>query len=231
MKGDEMANFLRKIAVAYLFCASSLHADSGILPGFEPCQSADSNHFSLGNLCQTKLTLQYIYKILTPAQWGEFNAERIFSGTELDRNDGYIHSSTGYQLNYVIDKHFENQKVYIVAFKISGYPGKNLRWEDGFPHIYQQSIELSRVEGSFPFDSSQPEKSCPTIDLAKELAFDTVKHLFEPEFLLNEINRSAQWKNSHFIFLVREGRYDGYRITVDCRKNIKVKFVCVDDCD
>ena len=46
------------------------------------------------------------FKILTPAQWQLFQSERVFLGSELDQQDGFIHLSLQSQWNRIWQKFF-----------------------------------------------------------------------------------------------------------------------------
>jgi uncharacterized protein (DUF952 family) len=81
------------------------------------------------------------YKILTPAQWAQFQAEGIFHGAPVDLADGYIHLSAAGQLQGTLDKHFAGQKGLVIAKIDLAALGDVVRWEVSrggalFPHIY-----------------------------------------------------------------------------------------------
>ena len=89
------------------------------------------------------------YKILTSAQWAQFQADAVFTGAPVDLADGYIHLSTQDQLQGTLDKHFAGQTGLIIA-EIDLAPLSDvLRWEVSrggalFPHIYAP-LPLSAV--------------------------------------------------------------------------------------
>ena len=84
---------------------------------------------------------QLIYKILTPQQWILFQKERSFSGSPVDLKDGYIHFSSGSQVDETAQKHFGDQEeIWLVAIKPKAL-GDRLKWEPSrggqlFPHLY-----------------------------------------------------------------------------------------------
>jgi uncharacterized protein (DUF952 family) len=91
------------------------------------------------------------YKILTADQWAQFERDRVFHGAPVDIADGYIHLSTGEQLQGTLDKHFAGQAgLIIVEVDLSGF-GDVLKWEVSrggalFPHIYEP-LPMAAVRG------------------------------------------------------------------------------------
>jgi uncharacterized protein (DUF952 family) len=81
------------------------------------------------------------HKILTAAQWAQFEADGRFSGAPIDIADGYIHLSTADQLEETLAKHFAGQSGLVIA-EINLEPlGDALKWEVSrggalFPHLY-----------------------------------------------------------------------------------------------
>jgi beta-hydroxylase len=81
------------------------------------------------------------FKILTAAQWAQFQADGVFAGAPVDLADGYIHLSTADQLQGTLDKHFAGQTGLVVAEIDLRSLGDTIRWEVSrggalFPHIY-----------------------------------------------------------------------------------------------
>lgn len=81
------------------------------------------------------------FKILTAAQWAQFEADGIFHGAPVDIADGYIHLSTAEQLQGTLDKHFAGQTGLVIAEIDLAALGDAVRWEVSrggalFPHIY-----------------------------------------------------------------------------------------------
>lgn len=81
------------------------------------------------------------FKILTTAQWAQFEADGAFHGAPVDLADGYIHLSTADQLQGTLDKHFAGQAGLVIAEINLAALGDTVRWEVSrgdalFPHIY-----------------------------------------------------------------------------------------------
>lgn len=83
------------------------------------------------------------FKILTHQQWADFERERVFRGAPVDITDGYIHLSTGEQLESTIAKHFAGQSDLMIAEVDLLLLGDAIRWETArggalFPHLYAE---------------------------------------------------------------------------------------------
>lgn len=81
------------------------------------------------------------FKILTPEQWAQFEAEGTFRGAPVDLADGYIHLSAIDQLQGTLDKHFAGQAGLVIAEVDLAALGNAIRWEVSrggalFPHCY-----------------------------------------------------------------------------------------------
>lgn len=81
------------------------------------------------------------FKVLTAAQWAQFQADGIFHGAPVDLADGYIHLSATDQLQGTLDKHFAGQSGLVIAEVDLGVLGETVKWELSrgdalFPHIY-----------------------------------------------------------------------------------------------
>lgn len=81
------------------------------------------------------------YKILTSAQWIQFETDGIFHGAPVDDVDGFIHLSTADQLQGTLDKHFSGQSDLVIATIDLTAVAADLKWELSrgdawFPHIY-----------------------------------------------------------------------------------------------
>lgn len=84
---------------------------------------------------------QAAFKILTAAEWADFERDQIFHGSRVDMADGYIHLSTAAQLPETLDKHYAGQSQLIIAAVRLAALGDTVRWEASrggqlFPHIY-----------------------------------------------------------------------------------------------
>jgi uncharacterized protein (DUF952 family) len=81
------------------------------------------------------------YKILTAAQWAQFETDGVFHGAPVDLADGYIHLSAADQLQGTLDKHFAGQSGLVIAEVDLAALGESVKWEVSrgqalFPHIY-----------------------------------------------------------------------------------------------
>ena len=95
-----------------------------------------------------------IYKIMTRAQWAEFEQTGAFEGASIDLTDGYIHFSTASQARETAAKHFAGQNDLHLVWAESENLGEALKWEVSrggaeFPHLYR-TWALTEVEGNAP---------------------------------------------------------------------------------
>lgn len=87
------------------------------------------------------MTDSVAYKIFRPAEWAQFQADGLFSGSDVDLRDGYIHMSLADQLQGTLDKHYKNtSRVILAKIDLSLY-GDHVKYEASrggalFPHIY-----------------------------------------------------------------------------------------------
>jgi uncharacterized protein (DUF952 family) len=89
------------------------------------------------------------FKILTAAQWSQFQADASFEGAPVDLEDGYIHLSTAEQLQATLDKHFAGQSGLVIAEIDLKALGNTVKWEVSrggalFPHVYG-ALSMSAV--------------------------------------------------------------------------------------
>jgi uncharacterized protein (DUF952 family) len=89
------------------------------------------------------MTASTAFKVLTQQQWVDFERERVFRGAPVDIADGYIHLSTGEQLESTIAKHFAGQTALMIAEVDLILLGDAIRWEEArggdlFPHLYAE---------------------------------------------------------------------------------------------
>ncbi len=89
-----------------------------------------------------------VYKILGDAEWRAAEAG-VFSGSEVDLSDGYIHFSTAAQAAETAGKWFAGRAdLWLVAIEAEALGGA-LRWEFSrggglFPHLYGE-LPISKV--------------------------------------------------------------------------------------
>ena len=82
-----------------------------------------------------------VYKIVRKDEWDAALRDGVFSGSAVDRGDGFIHLSADHQVRETASRHFAGQHgLLLVAFDESVLAPK-LRWEasrggDLFPHVY-----------------------------------------------------------------------------------------------
>ena len=82
-----------------------------------------------------------IYKILPRNEWDAAQAGGRFTGSAVDRQDGYIHFSTAKQAQETARRHFHGQAGLVVLEIEADDLGAALRWEPSrggalFPHLY-----------------------------------------------------------------------------------------------
>ena len=93
-----------------------------------------------------------IYKILTTAEWQLFQSEKVFTGSPVDVQDGFIHFSDADQAFETANKHFVGQTGLMLLAVDPARFGDKLKWEvsrDGakFPHLYDE-FPLDAVESA-----------------------------------------------------------------------------------
>ena len=82
-----------------------------------------------------------VYKLLARDLWTQACAQGRFEGAAIDRKDGFIHLSTGSQVQETARLHFQGHAdLVVVAFEAERL-GAALRWEPSrggqlFPHFY-----------------------------------------------------------------------------------------------
>ncbi|MEM7472677.1 MAG: DUF952 domain-containing protein [Pseudomonadota bacterium] len=95
-----------------------------------------------------------IYKIMTAAQWAEFEQSGVFKGASIDLTDGFIHFSTAAQARETAAKHFKEQTDLHLVWADGNDLGADMKWEVSrggaeFPHLYRD-WRLSEVAGDAP---------------------------------------------------------------------------------
>jgi uncharacterized protein (DUF952 family) len=83
---------------------------------------------------------QSIYKVLTREQWAAAEAGAPVQAP-IDVSDGYVHFSTGSQLQETLSKWFKGQEGCVLASFDAEEFERELKWEksrggDLFPHVY-----------------------------------------------------------------------------------------------
>ena len=83
----------------------------------------------------------FIYKICPELDWQSAAEKGIFTGTQLDIEDGFIHFSPPEEVEATAAKHFSGQDgLVLVRFPVAGLSAA-LKWEASrenilFPHFY-----------------------------------------------------------------------------------------------
>lgn len=97
-----------------------------------------------------------IYKVLRQEEWEELKSSGSFSGSAHDQRDGFIHFATGEQLSQVLEKYFKDLNVYIVGVDENELKrmGEDLKWENGYPHLYGAPLKIKHVKGARAYPES-----------------------------------------------------------------------------
>ena len=82
-----------------------------------------------------------LYKICTRAEWSAAEAAGVFTGSAVDRADGFIHLSAREQVEETARRHFAGQADLVLVEIDDSQLGEALRWESSrggalFPHVY-----------------------------------------------------------------------------------------------
>jgi uncharacterized protein (DUF952 family) len=98
-----------------------------------------------------------VFKVLSRTEWSEAEREGVFRGSEIDRRDGFIHLSSGNQVEQTIVLWFPDRDDLMLAAVEDGRLSDSLKWEPSrggalFPHYYG-SLPLERVAWARPFSS------------------------------------------------------------------------------
>ena len=101
-----------------------------------------------------------VYKVVGQAEWAVAEREGVFRGAGIDLRDGYIHLSSGPQLEKTVALYFaERDDLTLVALEAERF-GEALVWEtsrggDLFPHLYA-AIAVDSVTWTRSFSSKDP---------------------------------------------------------------------------
>ena len=82
-----------------------------------------------------------IYKICSASEWRDAEAAGAFAGAAVDLRDGFIHFSTGSQVEETASRHFAGRPDLVLVAVAAERLGDALRWEPSrggalFPHLY-----------------------------------------------------------------------------------------------
>ncbi|MEM9413486.1 MAG: DUF952 domain-containing protein [Planctomycetota bacterium] len=83
----------------------------------------------------------FIFKILSQSEWNEAQKAGLFSGSFVDKKDGFIHFSNAEQVQTTLEKHFAGQTELMLLGVDEKSLGEHLKWEVSrggalFPHLY-----------------------------------------------------------------------------------------------
>lgn len=104
------------------------------------------------------LAPEFVYKILTQAQWLQAQSTGLVQPSADDQRDGFIHLSTASQLASTLGKHFSNQSnLLVLKLRTDDFPDQ-LRFEAArngqlFPHLYG-TLPVSAVLESGPISAN-----------------------------------------------------------------------------
>lgn len=82
-----------------------------------------------------------LYKIMPRQDWEAAQAKGVYEGSEVDRQDGFIHLSAVHQVRETARKHFSGKNGLLLVSVRDEALGGTLKWEasrggDLFPHVY-----------------------------------------------------------------------------------------------
>jgi uncharacterized protein (DUF952 family) len=85
--------------------------------------------------------LSRVYKLLDAGAWAAARAAGVFTGSAVDRRDGFIHFSDGGQVQETARLHFHGQADLVLLTVDADQLGAALKWEPSrggalFPHLY-----------------------------------------------------------------------------------------------
>ena len=108
----------------------------------------------------------FVYKILLPSEWEEFDRTGRFTGSPFDVSSGFVHCSSRKQVGETAERFFANEPALIVVVLDTEMLGDAVRWEpasngDLFPHVYGPLprlavVEIHRVAGASLADQVLP---------------------------------------------------------------------------
>jgi len=83
-----------------------------------------------------------VYKIFRAGEWAELCDTGSTVGAAVDRQDGFVHLSTGAQVAETVAKHFADETGLAILALETDDLGDALKWEpsrggDLFPHLYR----------------------------------------------------------------------------------------------
>jgi uncharacterized protein (DUF952 family) len=101
-----------------------------------------------------------IFKLVDRASWQAAAASGAFTGSPVDRRDGFIHFSTAAQVRETAARHFAGQADLLIVAVETAALGDALRWEPSrggalFPHLYAPlALHAVRWTADLPLDAA-----------------------------------------------------------------------------
>lgn len=85
--------------------------------------------------------MSLIYKLLDRPAWTKAEVEGVFTGSDVDRADGFIHFSAAGQVGETARLHFRGARALLLLAVEAEALGSELKWEPSrggalFPHLY-----------------------------------------------------------------------------------------------
>ncbi|MBB5868146.1 uncharacterized protein (DUF952 family) [Allocatelliglobosispora scoriae] len=118
-----------------------------------------------------------VYKLLTTAEWAQARQDGVYTGSALDRTDGFIHFSTADQVAETAARYFVGAPPLTLLAVDPERVEAELRWEPSrggalFPHLYAD-LPLAAVFAA----GELPIEAAITADGLSAAVTDLVAHL------------------------------------------------------
>lgn len=92
---------------------------------------------------QKVINIDVVYKMLTLAEWEHFENTKVFKGSAMDQQDGFIHFSFAHQWSSIREKFFHNiSPLVLLSVDVASLDESLLKVEknrpngDAYPHYY-----------------------------------------------------------------------------------------------
>ena len=102
-----------------------------------------------------------VYKVVSQTEWADAEREGVFGGAAIDLADGYIHLSSGEQVERTVALYFADRDDLVLVALEAESLGEALKWEPSrggalFPHLYA-TLPLDQAVVAKTFSSRNPE--------------------------------------------------------------------------